>query len=146
MNYIKDPLNWADLLAGCALPFRFVTLVTTSEVWTWERTWGCGVSEDWATCGKCSVLIPAVPDCRDENGSGPLFGRVRCCKMAYSYPFLSTNHFISCCVVCNDESPIYQVFTSTQLSGRDRSGRRLASGSVRAWRWGFASFCRWFAF
>lgn len=32
VNYIKDPLNWADLLAACALPFRFVTLVTTSEV------------------------------------------------------------------------------------------------------------------
>lgn len=31
VNYIKDPLNWADLLAACALPFRFVTLVTTSE-------------------------------------------------------------------------------------------------------------------
>lgn len=30
-NYIKDPLNWADLLAACALPFRFVALVTTSE-------------------------------------------------------------------------------------------------------------------
>ena len=55
-NYIKDPLNWADLLAVCALPFRFVALVTTSEVWTWERTWGCGVSEDLATgSGKCCV-------------------------------------------------------------------------------------------
>lgn len=30
-NYIKDPLNWADLLAACAPPFRFVALVTTSE-------------------------------------------------------------------------------------------------------------------
>jgi len=26
VNYIKDPLNWADLLSACALPFRIVTI------------------------------------------------------------------------------------------------------------------------
>jgi len=31
VNYIKDPLNWADLLSACALPFRIVTISAKVE-------------------------------------------------------------------------------------------------------------------